>query len=573
MNPSLRHRSGAVLATLRDWTSRFAATLSTPGLLVATLFFAASLTPSLLPRTVAMQGVLSGVSLAAGYGVGVFGRWLWGYLGLPLPRARAQRITVLTAAGFCVATALLFLRQAAEWQNSIRVLMELEPLPSAQPFHVGAIATLVAVALLAVARLFGLTVRMIARWLSDHIPRRVANITGMVAAVALFWLVINGVLLDMAIRSMESSFRQVDALIQPDVQEPTDPLRTGSAESLVSWEELGRRGREFVASGPDAEELRAFFGEDAPEPVSDPIRVYVGLNSAETIQERAELALEELQRVGAFERPVMVVATPTGTGWIDPKAIDTLEYLHRGDVATVGVQYSYLASWLSLLVEPEYGDETARAVFAEIYLHWSQLPPDSRPDLYLHGLSLGALNSERAFDLYDVIADPFAGALWSGMPFRSETWRTITAEREPGSPAWLPRFRDGSIVRFTNQQNNLDIPGADWGPIRIVYLQYASDPVTFFEQQAMYRPPEWMAEPRGPDVSPELRWYPLVTVLQLAVDIMAGDAAPVGYGHVYAPGDYIDAWIEVTDPSGWTASGVERLKTLFEERLDTTSER
>lgn len=268
--------------------------------------------------------------------------------------------------------------------------------------------------------------------------------------------------------------------------------------------------------------------------------------------------------MGAFRRSTLVIATPTGTGWVDPVGMETLEYLHRGDVATVAVQYSYLPSWLSLLAEPESGAESARAVFAEVYGRWTELPPDERPDLYLYGVSLGALNSERAADLYDVFADPFDGALWVGPPFRSDTWQTITEERDPASPAWLPRFRDGSVVRFTNQWRPLDRPGAEWGPLRIVYLQYASDPVTFFEQSALYRPPEWMEEPRGPDVSSELRWYPVVTMLQLAVDIVAADQVPRGYGHAYAPDDYLRSWIAVTDPPGWPREEVERLERHVE---------
>ncbi len=562
----LRDFTSATRDRTTDWSMRFAATLSTPGLLLGTLFFAASLTPSLLPRTLGMQGVLSGVSLAAGYGLGVFGRWLWGYLELPLPTARRQRTVTLSAAGICLATALLFLRQAAEWQNSIRVLMELDPVDTAHPIRVGIIAAVVAILLLGVGRLFGLLFRISAHWLSDHLPRKVANVLGVFSAVAVFWLVINGVLLDFVIRTTDASFRQVDALMEPDVEEPASPLRTGSAESLVAWADLGRRGREFVASGPRPTELREFLDPLDPEEVMEPIRVYVGLNSAESIQERARLALEELERVDAFSRSVLVVATPTGTGWIDPDAINTLEYLHGGDVATVAVQYSYLPSWLSLMAEAEYGDETARALFREVYGRWTDLPEDARPELYLYGLSLGALNSDLAADLYDIIADPFHGALWAGPPFRSTTWRQVTDGREPDSPAWLPRFRDGSVIRFANQDNGLDIHEAEWGPLRIVYLQYASDPITFFDQSALYRQPEWMEEPRGPDVSPELRWYPVVTMLQLAVDIAAGDTAPVGYGHVYAAEHYIDAWLAVTDPPGWPPEEVARLKEWFQER-------
>ncbi|TIM54159.1 MAG: hypothetical protein E5Y60_34535, partial [Mesorhizobium sp.] len=115
---------------------------------------------------------------------------------------------------------------------------------------------------------------------------------------------------------------------------------------------------------------------------------------------------------------------------------------------------------------------------------------------YLHGLSLGALSSEQSAELFEVIGDPYQGALWSGPPFPSRIWRSVTDDRERGSPAWLPRFRDGSHVRFTSQENGLAIPDAHWGPMRIVYLQYASDPVTFFDYRSLYRQPEWMAGPR-----------------------------------------------------------------------------
>lgn len=67
---------------------------------------------------------------------------------------------------------------------------------------------------------------------------------------------------------------------------------------------------------------------------------------------RAPRSLDELIRVGGFERSTLLIVMPTGTGWIDPEGIDTVEYLHHGDIASVAIQYSYLASWLSLLAEP-----------------------------------------------------------------------------------------------------------------------------------------------------------------------------------------------------------------------------
>ena len=94
-----------------------------------------------------------------------------------------------------------------------------------------------------------------------------------------------------------------------------------------------------------------------------PVRVYVGLNSADSPEERAQMALDELKRAGGFERSVLLLVTPTGTGWVDPAGQDPVEYLHRGDIATVTVQYSYLNSPLALMTQAQYGAETARALF------------------------------------------------------------------------------------------------------------------------------------------------------------------------------------------------------------------
>lgn len=540
----------------RHWLLRLWYSFSAGGLLVGTLFFAASLTPSLIPRTYLTQGVLSGCALAAGYGVGVFWRWLWDYMGLPKPQGRFLRIVKLVAAIVCAFVALAFLWQAAQWQNSIRELMGLDPVDTGHPLKVGLIALATFIVLIALARLFQLTFNFLSTRLERFVPRRVSNVIGAVVAVALFWTAINGVLLRAALHAADSSFRQMDELIEPDTPQPTDPGKTGSAASLLKWDELGRRGREFVSLGPSSQDLRAFSNRDALEP----IRVYVGLRSAETPRERATLALEELKRVGGFDRSVLIVVVPTGTGWVDPAAMDSVEYLHGGDVASVALQYSYLASWLSLLVEPSYGAEAARALFHEVYNYWTSLPKESRPKLYLYGLSLGAMNSQQSVELFEVLGDPYQGALWSGPPFSSRLWASFTANRNPGSPAWLPRVRDGAYVRFMNQETNATIPGSHWGPMRIVYVQYASDPITFFDYHDLYREPEWMALPRGPDVSPQLRWYPVVTLLQLTLDVAMATTAPIGYGHVYAPAHYIDAWIEVTDVQGWSADEIARLK-------------
>lgn len=544
------------------WLTRFWQSLSIGGIALGTLFLVASLTPTLVPRSFLTQGALSGACFAVGYGLGVGGRFLWTYMELPQPRERWLRPVKMVTVVLCAIAFVYFLWRTTGWQNSIRAVMGLDPVESAHPLEVGALAIVTFLAIIALARFFKIVVRLIARQTGRILPRRVAAVIGVAVAIFVFWTIANGVLISYTLRVLDSSFAALDALIEPDRPQPTDPLKTGSAASLVDWPLLGRAGREFIATGPTRDEIARVTQSDALEP----IRVYVGLGAADTAEARAALALEELKRVGAFERSVLVVVTPTGTGWIDPSALDAVEYLHHGDIASVALQYSYLTSPLSLLVQPDYGSEAARALFAAVYDYWITLPRDARPKLYLHGLSLGALNSARSTELFELLGDPIQGALWSGPPFASAIWRSVTNHRNAGTPEWLPQFRDGSFVRFMNQDGFTVPADTRWGPMRIVYLQYASDPITFFHYRDGFRRPDWMNAPRGRDVSPELRWYPIVTMLQLALDMAVAGGTPMGYGHVFAPEHYVDGWVAVTDPPGWSADGIAQLKQYLADR-------
>jgi len=545
------------------WPAAVWRSLSGVGLLLGTLFFAAALTPTLIPRTYVTQGVLAGAAFALGYGLGVFWRWLWSYLGLPEVAESLRRRANLLVIGTCLVVGVAFLARTTDWQNSVRAGMGMDPVSSANPLLICLVAIVTFLALLVVGRLFKRVFYFSARQVNRFVPPRVANLIGAAIAILLFWSLAADVLFRGVMEGLDSSYAQLDALMEPERERPDSPLKTGGPQSLVGWKTLGRAGREFIAAGPRAGDIAAMAGGNAMEP----IRVYVGLKGAETTERRARLALDELKRVGAFERSVLVVITPTGTGWIDPAAIDSVEYLHRGDIASVALQYSYLASPLSLITHPEYGFEAARALFLEIYAYWTTLPKERRPKLYLHGLSLGAMNSQRSVDLFDMLADPIQGMLWSGPPFVSELWRSVTRRRNEGSPAWLPEFRDSSMVRFMNQNGSPLPADQPWGPLRIVYLQYASDSVTFFDYHDLYRQPAWMDLPRGPDVSPLLRWYPIVTMLQLALDMLVATTTPIGYGHVYAPQHYIDAWREVADVQGWSPEEIDRLKSHLLERM------
>lgn len=520
--------------------------LSTGGWLLGLLFFALALTPSLIPRHFITQGILCGCAFAAGYGIGVFLEWLWDYLELkwssPNLAKWIGRVTVLA----CLILAVTFLWFSTGWQNSIRAEMGAAPVEARQPWFVAAIAVVPAALLIGIGTLLVHGVRLLSSWLRRIIPRRVALAGAIVAVGVLASTIGEGVVGRGLLYAADRFYGNLDRLAGSYEVAPSDPLRSGSAASLIDWDSIGLDARIYVQSGPTQTEIAAMTGR----PAVDPLRVYVGLRSAGSAEERATLALAEMDRVGAFDRAVLVLAMPVGTGWVEPAAIDTLEFLHGGDVASVAVQYSYLTSWLSLVSEPDVGVETARALFNAVYGRWTAMPRDARPRLYLHGLSLGAYSSAASSTLYDILADPFDGALFVGTPFASDAWRSVTLNRDPASSWWKPEIGDGAVVRFSNGYGDLVGDNRPWGPLRTVYLQYPSDPIVFFEPSMLYRAPVWLSGPRAGSVSPLLEWYPVVTFLQLALDMALAQTAPIGFGHVYAPQDYFDAWIQVTGSGG-----------------------
>ena len=538
---------------------RILASFSLLGLIFGLTLFCASLTPSLLPRESVEQGLLSGFVFTAGYGIGMAGHGIWTFMGLRDMTGRYASLLKWVLVLVPIEMSIYTLYRMKHWQNSIRLLMEMEPIESAYPFTVLLVATITALAIILLAYLVSYGASRLVNVISRYLPRRVAIVLGGTIFVLFLMSFIDGVILKASLHIMDESFAAMNRLLDDEYEPPEDFRASGSAQSLIAWDDIGRNGKRFVTYGPTKKEIASAVGRDAMQP----IRVYAGFDTGDTLKERAQIALAELKRIGGFDRSVLIIATATGTGWIDPSAVNPVEYIHAGDIATVTLQYSYLPSWLTLMVEPELSQQAAKALFKAIYGYWVTLPHDMRPELYLHGLSLGALGSEYSADLITMIADPINGALWSGPPFLSNIWREVTLDRKPDSPQWRPIFRGSEMIRFMTQEGFPDLPGAEWGPLRFVYLQHASDPMSFFSTHLAYERPDWLGPQRGHDVSPYLRWFPLVTFFQIAFDIPAATSVPLGYGHNFAPANYIDAWIEVTQPNNWRAADTEKLKTHF----------
>lgn len=530
------------------------------GLLTGLLFLSASLTPSLLPRVPLVQGVLGGFAFAVGYGAGRFAEFLWWLLELPPLQGHIRRAVLGTLIAGSAVLALITFGRMHVWQDSIRARMEMPPVEATAPWLVAGIAIICALVLILAAWGILWLIGRAGDALARVLPRRSAIALGSLLVVAVVLTLANDLVLQKAIRAADKVFYRIDRAMDEDSAPPTHGASSGGPGSVVAWEDIGTNGKDFLTDGPDAAQISAFWGQ----PAQQPVRVYAGYGTGDDFDDRAQAALTDLIALGGFERAVLIVATPTGTGWLDPAAMQPLPYLHRGDLAIVSLQYAYVPSWMSILIEPDRSRRAAQALFDAVYGHWRTLDPADRPELYLFGLSLGALGSETSADLVTIWSDPIDGAFWAGPPFASTVWARITAGRNPGSPARLPEYRDGAMVRFMNQDGIATPEGAEWGDLRLLYLQHASDPMVFFSPALAFRRPAWLGADRGRDISEYFDWYPLITFLQVGFDVPMATSAPSGYGHTYDALEYIEGWIAVTQPDAWTGAMTERLNAMFE---------
>lgn len=520
--------------------------------MVAIVFFWQSLSPSLLPRTIPIQALLTGGCTAIGYALGasvsVVVGWIRAGRGAgPLPTRTARRIAWGVAALAVVVGGIVW----APWQNDQRDLVEMPHMSSLGYVGVLAIAVLIGGLFVLVGRLVGHGLVAGDRVLSRYLPEWLAfAITALVFVVVLVTVTRDFVVRPMFDRVNEG-FATLDDATEEGIREPTSEFVTGGPESLVPWRTLGYQGRTFTGQALTTEQLERVVAPGTP--VVEPIRVYVGLQSADDAQARARLAVRELERTGAFERAVLVVATATGTGWINPRSVNAVEALHGGDTAFVSMQYSYLPSWISFLVDQDVASEAGVELFRAVRARWAQEPEATRPRLVVFGESLGSFGSEDAFARatpqasVDRILRDADAALWVGPTYNNPIRTPLIRVRDRDSPTWRPRIGDGQDVEFTNSPGELlAVEG-----VPVVYLQHPSDPVGWWSWSTMWERPLWLEGERGYDVPDRARWFPFVTWAQASTDLIAGFDAAAGHGHNYNNA-FVQAWAAVAAPEGWT---------------------
>lgn len=228
-------------------------------------------------------------------------------------------------------------------------------------------------------------------------------------------------------------------------------------------------GADFLGGVTSADRIAQVTGA----PAVTPIRAYASLTDATTDAARAAAAVDQLRRAGGFARATILVAAPTGSGWVDPAAVATMEYLTGGNVATVAAQYADRPSWMEYLLGTGPAERSAAALVTALRSAIDALPAGARPRLVLYGESLGAIAATGVASAAD--ATLLAGLPGAGRPAPAHTT---------------------SIV-------NVDDPVGYWSPSLLV-------------------------APDGPGA-----WVPIVTFWQVTGSLPGAQDVPVGHGHRY----------------------------------------
>jgi uncharacterized membrane protein len=529
-----------------------------PGCWGALIFACLSFTPSLLPRGGIVQGLVVGINAAIGYGLGVMAAWIWRAFADRDPRpARGWAWPTFIISGSVLFVVAFGLGQY--WQHEIRKLMGVTD----YSIPLVVISPLVAAFTFGVLILIGRGVRWLYRWAAKLLRRwigpRAASAVAWVLAASVTYLIISGLLLDGLVNIANDAFSVKDTTTDEGVHQPTSSLRSGGPGSLVSWDSLGRQGRKFTGLGPLPTDIEAI----THQPAQEPIRIYAGLQSAADAEARAALAVQDLDRAGGFQRKNLLVVTTTGSGWVDPASVDTFEYLSSGNSATVAIQYSYLPSWISYLVDQSKAREAGRSLFDAIYDRWSKLPATARPRLFVAGESLGSFGGETAFSGEYDLRNRTAGTLFAGPPNFNSLFREFSDHRDAGSPEVQPTYKDGRTVRFANDASAGAPPaGQPWEGTRVLYLMHPSDPIVWWSPHLILHKPDWISEPPGEDVLNEIVWMPFVTFWQITADLPFSTGVPGGHGHKYTT-EYVDGWNAVMQPTGITPEDLTKLKDVI----------
>lgn len=514
--------------------------ISLIGVVGALVMYGVSVSPSLLARSWQWHAVASGVLSAVGYIVGLM---IQRFYALLVPRlgvqiTAPQSVSIAFRAVLLLGFFLWFLRWLLQ---SYRERKRANHLVGMRGETLGEYLLGTFCAFILMLVLLGIAWGL--QWIGRAIVIVLSQWMHMVFALALSLLILvvivyaltSKVLLKLGINFFTRHARKMNNRTAKGIVQPQVPERSGSPQSRSSWRAVGGQGRVFLGRGPSCADIEAVTGCSAMEP----IRVYAGMpEEGQSLQSAADLVVEELHRTGAFDRAVILIATSTGSGWVDEWQVQPLEYLTRGNCATASMQYSFVPSSINFLTDLDVSEEAAVILFETIRRAVDEIPEDRRPALFVCGESLGAYASQHVFSgIVDVLSRT-DGALWVGTPAFTPMHAELTAIRHRGSPEVAPVVANGRHVRFVNVPENLwaDVYGrelGDWNYPRVVYAQHPSDPVVWWNSELVWHKPDWISEKVDGDVSPHMQYTRGATYIQVLVDMPVAGTAPGGHGHTY----------------------------------------
>lgn len=317
---------------------------------------------------------------------------------------------------------------------------------------------------------------------------------------------------------------------------------SGSAKSLVNWQTLSLQGRRHIGEVVTKEKINKAMGT---QNALQPIRIYIGFESALTEKERVELAIAELHRTGAFDRAHLVIVSPTGTGYVNYVFSETVEYMSLGNCASITIQYSLRPSPLSLDQVPE-GRDHFRMLINRVHQELKNRPKNKRPKLSLFGESLGAWTSQDAFvntGTYMLDALDIAASFWIGTPAGSK-WaaQVLHEDRYDTDKSLIGEFNDfGQFKSLSTKEKNA---------LRYVMVTHDDDPIPKFGGTLLLKEPTWLKKEnrmKTPTVPNDMQWNSPRTFIHMLVDMknalkpIPGQFVSVGHDYRADIADFVEA--------------------------------
>jgi uncharacterized membrane protein len=321
--------------------------------------------------------------------------------------------------------------------------------------------------------------------------------------------------------------------IEPAYSQPPDnAYASGGPNSISPFDELGLQGRRFVTDVVTPDLIESTLNEPA---IAHPIRAFVGMNSDPLYPAgRSEMMLDELDRLGAFERSHLLLVSPTGTGWVDQTMVESAELLTRGDIATACIQYGRGPSFLEVQ-KVHLGRAQFRGLLWGVKMRLEGMPEEERPKVYVFGESLGSWSSSDVvmhqgiygFDHYGIDR-----ALWCGLVGFAKWSKTGMRQ---GSGDLVP---PGTVEAFDNFDEYQALSEDQRDQLRAVIVDHDNDPIAQMSLRWAVKQPPWLTgEARGRNVPEGMTWVPLITFVQIMVDAMNAMRVVPGhfksFGHDY----------------------------------------